>query len=185
MLSGDTIRTTSTCVLASALLLTAACSDQTARAQDTGLIPFRAKVGAFFPQGSGQDFAGKTNFVIEGDLAIPNLSAGKLFVSAGYIQGSNNGFKLRTIPITVGRYFAAPNPLKGITGNIYAGAGLGAYLVRAQTPVSSESKTTVGGFGVVGYQFPSKLFVEAKYHIAGRVNGARPGGLAVMVGTSF
>ena len=72
-----------------------------------------------------------------------------------------------------------------MTGNIYAGAGLGAYLVRAQTPVASESKTTVGGFGVVGYQFPSKLFVEAKYHIAGRVNGARPGGLAVMVGTSF
>lgn len=174
---------------AGALLLCAGASVPSlmpeARAQSTGIIPFRAKVGAFLPQSSGKDFAGSTNFIVEGDVAIPNFSAGKLFLSAGYTQGSNNGFKLRTIPITIGRYFAAPNPLASVTGNVYAGAGLGAYLVRASTPLISESKTTFGGFGVVGYQFPSKVFVEAKYHIAGRVNGARPSGLAVMVGRSF
>ncbi len=138
-----------------------------------------------FPEGTGKDFAGSTNFIVEGDVAIPNLSAGKVFVSAGYTQGTNNGFKLRTIPITIGRYFSPPNPLKSVTGNVYAGAGLGAYIVRASTPLASQSKTTLGGFGVVGYQFPSKLFIEAKYHLVGRVDNARPGGLAIMVGRSF
>ena len=180
------IRTTHTRALAGALLIAAgaACASP-AQAQTTGLIPFRAKVGGFFPQGSGKDFAGSTNFIVEADVSIPTLSAGKLFVSAGYTQGSNNGRKLRVIPITVGRYFSAPNPLAGVTGNVYGGVGAGAYLVRASTPTDSESKATIGGFGVVGYQFPSKLFVEAKYHVAGRVGGARPGGLAVMVGRSF
>jgi hypothetical protein len=167
------------------MLAAASAYAPAAHSQSTGLIPVRAKVGAFLPQSSGKDFAGSTNFIVEGDVAIPNLSAGKIFVSAGYSQGSNNGNKMRVIPITIGRYFAAPNPLASVTGNVYGGLGAGAYLVRASTPVSSESKTTIGGFGVVGYQFPSKFFVEAKYHIAGKVNGARPSGLAIMVGRSF
>lgn len=180
-------RTLNPRALAGALLLASAAAlcDSAAQAQTTGLIPFRAKIGGFFPQGSGKDFAGSTAFVVEADAAIPNLGAGKLFASAAYIQGSNSGRKLRVIPITLGRYFSAPNPLAGVTGNVYGGLGAGAYLVRASTPTDSESKATIGGFGVVGYQFPSKLFVEAKYHVAGRVGGVRPGGLALMVGRSF
>ncbi len=166
-------------------MLAAAGSCLQARAQDTGLVPFRVKAGAFFPQGRSKDFAGSTNFIVEGDAAIPNFSAGKFFVSAGYSEGRRHGFKLRTIPITIGRYFAPPNPLKSVTGNVYAGAGLGAYIIRATTPVASDSKTTIGGFGVVGYQFPSKLFVEAKYHVTGRVGNSRFNGLALMLGTSF
>ena len=170
--------------IAAAALLTMGISGA-CQAQTTGLIPVRAKIGAFLPQGGAKDFAGSTNFIGEVDVSIPELSLGKVFVSAGYSQGSESGRKMRMIPVTIGRYFAAPNPLAGVTGNVYAGAGLGAYFVRVSTPAASDSNVTPGAFGVVGYQLPNKYFLEAKYHIAGKVGGVRPNGIAVMVGRSF
>jgi hypothetical protein len=168
------IRTTSTCTLAVAVALAAFGSAGAARAQDTGIIPFRAKVGGFFAQGDAKDFAGSTTFIVEADAAIPNLGQGKYFVSAGYSQGSDAGRKLRFVPVTIGRYFSPPNPLKGVTGNVYGGVGLGQYFVRVANGVASESKTTIGGFGVNRLQLPSKVFIEAKYHVAGKVAGVRP-----------
>lgn len=154
-------------------------------AQSTGLIPVRAKIGAFFPQGSGKDVGGSTAFNLEADVAVPNLGLGRTFLTAGYQQGSRNGGKLRVIPITIGRMFSPPNPAQSLTGNVYFGAGLGPYFVRVSGGGSSESKTTIGGFGVVGYQFPKPYFVEAKYHIAGKVSGINPGGFALLVGRHF
>ena len=155
-------------------------------AQDSStLFPVRAKVGAYFPQGSGKNLGGSTAFNIEGDFVIPNLGQGKYIVSAGYIQGSNNGGKLRVIPITVGRYFSPLNPAKSVTGNVYLGAGVGPYFVRASVPGASQSKTTIGGYGVVGYQFPNPYFVEAKYNVVGKVGGINPSGLAISVGRRF
>jgi hypothetical protein len=158
---------------------------QVAHAQSTGLIPFRAKIGAFFPQSSGKTVAGSTTINVEGDIALPELMAGKVFLSAGYAQGSDNGGKLRVIPVTLGRYFAPPNPLGGVTGNVYFGAGLGAYFVKADNGVTSDSSVKPGGFGVVGYQFPNPYFIEAKYHIVGKTNGINPSGFALMVGRHF
>jgi hypothetical protein len=176
-------------IAAAALLVSGLVSGmvapQVAQAQDTGLIPVRVKIGAFLPQGDAKNFAGSTNFIGEVDVSIPNLSLGKVFVSAGYSQGSEGGNKFRMIPVTIGRYFAAPNPLAGVTGNVYTGAGLGAYFVRVSNPVASESKVAPGAFAVVGYQLPNKYFIEGKYHIATKVGGVRPSGLALMVGRSF
>ncbi len=156
------------------------------QAQDTGLVPVRAKIGAFFPQGSGQNIGGSTAFDLEADIAIPSLGAGRTFATIGYEQGSSNGGKLRVIPVTIGRFFSPPNPAKSLTGNVYLGAGLGPYFVRASNAVGgSESKVTVGGFGVVGYQFPNPYFIEAKYHVAGKVSGINPGGFALLIGRHF
>lgn len=130
-------------------------------------------------------FSGSTQFNIEADLALPNIGLGKYFVSAGYSQGSRNGNKLRVVPVTIGRMFSPINPARSITGNVYFGAGLGPYFLRASNGVASASKTTIGAYGVVGYQLPNPYFVEAKYHLTGKVAGINPSGLAVMVGRRF
>ena len=156
------------------------------QAQDTGLIPVRAKLGILYPTDTAtRNATGSVHLGGEVDVALPKFLGGKYFVSAGYLEGSRGGNKLRMIPLTIGRYFQAPNPAKSLTGNVYAGAGLGAYLVRGQVGAVSDSKTTIGGYGAVGYQFPNPYFIEAKYHIAGKVNGLRPGGLTLMAGRHF
>ncbi len=175
-------RTAGTCLALSGLVWSMAAP---ANAQSTGVIPVRAKIGILQRTGDAKALAGGTAFNIEADVAIPNLGQGKYLVSAGYSQSSGNGGKLRMIPVTIGRYFSPPNPLQSATGNVYFGAGLGPYFVRASNGARSENKTTVGGYGVVGYQFPKQFFVEAKYHIVGSVAGVNPGGLALMVGTRF
>jgi hypothetical protein len=116
---------------------------------------------------------------------LPNFGAGKYIFTAGYSQGSGDGGKLRVIPVTVARVFGPPNPLAGVTGNVYFGVGAGAYFLKASAGGESESKTTLGGFGVIGYQFPNPYFIEAKYHVAGSVNGISPNGLAILVGRHF
>lgn len=157
-----------------------------AHAQDTGLIPVRAKLGVNYPTDSDtRNATGSVHLGGEVDVALPKLLGGKYFVSAGYFQGSDSGNKLRMIPVTIGRYFQPPNPAKSLTGNVYAGAGLGAYFLRGQVGGVSDSKTTIGGFGSVGYQFPNPFFVEAKYHLTGKVQGLRGGGLTLMVGRHF
>lgn len=156
-----------------------------AAAQVTDLVSVRGKVGVFLPRGDARDFAGSTHFNAEVDVAVPFLGAGRTFVSAGYYQGSEGGRKLRMIPLTIGKVFSPPNPASGITGNLYFGAGVGAYLLRASGHGDSESKTRPGAFAMAGYQFPNAYFVEAKYHIVGSVGGVSPRGLALMVGRSF
>jgi hypothetical protein len=157
-----------------------------AGAQDTGLIPVRAKIGALYPtNGNTRDLTGNFHLGGEVDVAIPRFLGGRYIASVGYTQGSEGGNKLRMIPVTIGRYFQPPNPAKGLTGNVYTGLGVGAYFVKGTVGGVSDNKTTLGGYGVVGYQFPNPYFVEAKYHLVGKVNGLRPGGLAVMVGRHF
>ncbi len=42
----------------------------------------------------------------------------------------------------MGRYFAPPNPASSLTGNVYFGAGLGPYFLRASNGGGSTSKTS-------------------------------------------
>ena len=49
----------------------------------------------------------------------------------------------------------------------------------------STSKTTIGGFASVGYQFPNPYFIEAKYNLVGKVAGLNPSSLVIMAGRHF
>lgn len=146
----------------------------------------RLKIGVLLPgQGDTRTFTGSTHFNAEADIAIPNLGQGRTYASIGYSQGSKNGGRLRSIPLTLTRIFSPPNPVSGVTGNVYFGLGAGAYFLRASGRGASINKTRLGGFGVVGYQFPNPFFVEAKYQFVGKVAGVSPTGLALMVGRRF
>ena len=160
---------------------------QPAAAQGTGLIPLRAKVGVTLNQSSTtKNFSGSTGLTGEVDVNVPWLGMSNVMFSAGYQQSSRSGRELRVIPLTLGKTFGPPNPLSGVTGNVYFGAGVGAYLLRASGGGVSDSATKPGAFGMVGYQFPNPYFVEAKYHlIGGKVGGIRANNLAVMVGRHF
>jgi len=160
---------------------------QPAQAQDTGLVPVRVKVGMTYSQSSAtRTFSGSTGLTGEVDVRVPWLGASNVMFSAGYQESSRNGRKLRVIPITLSKTFGPPNPLSGATGNVYFGAGVGAYLVKASGGGVSNDGTKVGGFGMVGYQFPNPYFIEAKYHlVGGKVGGVRANNLALMVGRHF
>ncbi len=154
-----------------------------AQAQSTGLLPFRAKVGALFPTDTNtRDRAASTILAGELDLKIPRFLGGS-FASIGYQDGGG----LRTIPITISRTYGPANPLKAVTGNVYFGLGAGVYFLQGDDGIgSSHSKTTLGGFGQIGYQFPNPYFIEAKYQgVIGKADGLTPNGLLVFVGRRF
>jgi hypothetical protein len=87
-----------------ALLLASAAGSQAVQAQSTGIIPVRGKIGAYFPQGTGKNVSDSITPAVEVDVALPELMAGKLFLSAGYTQGSRNGGSLRVIPVTLAAF---------------------------------------------------------------------------------
>lgn len=151
-----------------------------AHAQQTGV---RAKIGIYRP--SADNVASKTNILGEADFVLPKVSDGKYVASVGYTTGRGQDGKLTVVPVTIGHYFQAPNPASSVTGNVYYGVGVGPYWVKAERNGTTDSKVTIGGYGVVGYQFPKQYFLEAKYHVAGKVNGVNPGGLAIAIGKSF
>lgn len=170
-------------VAIAAIALGAASLAPAAQAQSTGLIPVRVKVSLAEP--SSSSVAGHNNLGTEVDVGIPHAGGGKVFVSTGYTSGSNNGNTMRVVPLTVGRYFSAPNPAAKATGNVYAGAGAGPYFVHINRDGDSANKVAVGGYGVVGYQLPNKYFIEAKYAVTTKVRGADAGGLMLSIGRSF
>jgi len=158
-----------------------------AHAQSTGLLPVRVKIGALLPsQGAAKSNAGSVVPAAEVDVRIPSFLGGS-FASVGYQERSKNGGRLRVIPITISRTFSPPNPAGRLTGNIYGGLGAGAYLLEGRgIGGSSINRTTLGGFAQVGYQTPSKFFIEAKYQItAQRAGGISPNGLLLFIGRSF
>lgn len=173
-------------VCAGALLL-ALCGlgAQKAQAQDTGLVPVRVKLGVnLIRSGTAKNVAGSTGYGAEADVAIPKLfGVTNTFVSAGLFQNSSGG-RIRMIPVTIGRYFSPPNPVSAATGNVYFGAGLGPYFVHVANGTDTN-KTTFGGFASVGYQFPNPYFIEAKYHLVGKVGGLNPSSLVIMAGRHF
>ncbi len=163
-----------------------ALAPRPALAQSTGLVPFRVKIGALLPaQSEVRDNAGSVVPTAEVDIRIPRV-LGADFVSVGIQSRSNNGGRLRVVPVTVSRTFQPPNPVGRVTGSPYFGVGAGAYFLNGRSGGQSDSKIAAGGFGQAGYQFPNKFFIEAKYQIvAGKAAGLRPNGLLLSIGRSF
>ncbi len=162
-------------------------SPRAAHAQSTGLVPVRVKIGALLPsQSAAKTFSGSVVPSAEVDVRIPSFLGGS-FATIGYQERGRNGGKLRTIPLTISRTFSPPNPAGALTGNVYFGLGAGAYLLNGNDGLgNSQSRATVGGFAQIGYQTPSKLFVEAKYQItAQKAAGLSPNGVLLFVGTTF
>lgn len=164
-----------------------ALAPRPALAQSTGIVPVRVKIGALLPaQSEARDNAGSLVPAAEVDIRIPRI-LGADFVSVGIQSRSNNGGRLRVVPITISRTFQPPNPVGAVTGSPYFGVGAGAYFLNGRSGGGqSDSKIAPGAFGQAGYQFPNKFFIEAKYQIvAGKVAGLRPNGLVLSIGRSF
>lgn len=172
--------------LGAVILAFPALTPRAAHAQTTGLVPLRVKIGALLPsQNAARDAAGSVVPAAEVDIRIPRFLGGSFF-SLGIQNRSGDEGKLRVIPLTISRTFQPPNPVGRVTGTPYFGVGAGAYLLEARSIQGSKSKTTLGGFAQVGYQLPSKFFVEAKYQLtAGKAAGLSANGLMFFVGRAF
>jgi hypothetical protein len=171
----------------SALALSSVLVAPSAHAQSTGILPVRIKIGALLPtQSAARTFAGSVVPSAEVDVRIPSFLGGS-FASIGIQERSKSGGRLRVIPLTISRTFSPPNPAGRITGNVYGGLGAGLYFLNARGDTgTSVSRTTLGGFAQIGYQTPSKFFIEAKYQLtAQRASGVSPNGLLLFVGRSF
>jgi hypothetical protein len=150
-------------------------------------IPVRLKLGVLNVQDRGtRRHVGSTLFGGEAEVTLPSMAAGQTSIGIGYYERRDNGNSFRVIPITVTRLFSPPNPASSLTGNLYFGAGAGVYYLR-KGGTDADDETTLGGFGVVGYQFPKPILffdsVEAKYHATlGSANGVRPNGISIMLG---
>ena len=164
------------------VIVAAGLAPRAAQAQSS----FDVKVGIFAPtSGQLRDNSGSTDFDVEGEYHIPNFGQGHYVVSTGYLQNFNSGGRLRVIPLTVGRISSPWNPAGGVTGHVYYGYGIGAYFLHAANNGVSDSNTRLGGYGLVGYHFPSAYFVEAKYIATGKVLGTDVNGIALLVGRNF
>lgn len=180
------IETKTLCAALGALIL-ASANARASRAQNTGIVPLRFKIGALLLSGSAaKDAAGSVVPAAEVDLHLPRLLSGAT-LSAGIQQRSKDGGKLRVIPLTVSKTFSPPNPVGSVTGYVYYGAGAGIYLLNGRkNGDDSGSKITLGGFAQLGYQLPNKFFIEGKYQLAARkVNGLSANGVLIFVGRSF
>ena len=129
-----------------------------ARAQ-AQLLPVRLKVGLLQPSdGGAKNIAGSPLYTGEVEVVLPSFlgPAGSSILTAGYQDRSTHGNELRVIPLTISKTSDVPNPVSLVTGKVYYGGGIGAYILHAEKDGGSEDKTTFGGFGVVGYQLPGR-----------------------------
>lgn len=169
-----------------------AASPQAAQAQISKIIPVRLKIGAFLPSDRDtKDLSGNTHFSGEIDVAIPFSGGGgqPSLISVGYSRGSRGGSSYTVIPVSLTKISSPPNPAGRLTGNVYYGAGIGLYFVRAsgipqeEGDNFSKSRTLFGASLVAGYQTPLSFFIEGKYHlVTGTVNGYSPNGLSLFIG---
>lgn len=161
-----------------------------AQAQVSNIIPIRVKLGVFLPTDRDtKDLSNSTHFSGEIDVALPfsGGSGGQTLLSVGYSRGSRGDGNYQVIPVSLTKINSPPNPVGRVTGNVYYGAGLGLYFVRANVNLGSEgftkSRTLFGSSLVAGYQTPTSFFIEAKYHLViGTVEGYSPNGLSVFIG---
>jgi len=168
-----------------AALLVVAALAVTAQASRAQLLPVRLKLGIVqLSDGDSKSIAGTPLYTGEADVLLPSFSGSSTTLTAGIQDRQTNGNSLRVIPLTISQTSSLPNPAQMVTGKVYFGLGVGAYLLHAEKDGDSKDKTTFGGFGVVGYQLPLVgIFAELKYQlVAGTADGARPDGLLLMIG---
>lgn len=127
--------------------------------------PAEVVVGDFIPtETNARHFGGSNQLSLEARYALPSppLVPLKTMLSAGVEEGGANGGHSTIVPLTVAEYLGSGglNPLH--FKSLYAGVGVGAYLI---DETGHTSAGRFGGFAAVGYNTPIAVFVEAKYQI--------------------
>ena len=194
-------RALSPLLASSAVMAVLTVAPHVAQAQVSHIIPIRLKLGVLLPNDRDtKNLAGNTHLSGEIDVSLPSSGGGQQsLISVGYSRGSRHGGTYTVIPVSLTKISSPGNPAKGLTGNVYYGAGFGLYFVRASgltqyfpggengegasLRVYSKSRTLFGTSLVAGYQTPFSFFVEAKYHVViGTIDGYSPNGLSVFIG---
>jgi hypothetical protein len=130
--------------------------------------PLALKVGVFWPTDDGvKGLVGNTWFSVAVDYTLQKNyeTSTEVVLSAGFMQKSDAGSKVRVIPITLDWIYRQPREEKTTTP--YFGVGAGAYLTKIEDGLSSEGKTKFGGSIFAGLEFGQNMFVEGRYVLVG------------------
>jgi hypothetical protein len=156
-----------------ALLAVAMAAPQRASAQVPGVgMPSGIGISAFAPTSSeAVRTGGSLQAAAELRYGLPSvpLTPTRTVLSVGAEWGSRNGKHSLIVPLDVAEYVGLNGKSPSSPGTAYAGAGIGYYFMQQS---GFGNRGEVGGFGALGYNFPFGLFVEGKYQVVTRGNGA-------------
>lgn len=164
-----------TATLAGILGIGAALASAPVHAQTLPIVggPTSLQVGGFFPNSSdAKDRGGSTqlNADLRYHLPVPLQSAtpSETFFDLGVQTGAKDGKHSTVIPLTVGELVGLSGQSPDAAGAAYAGAGVGVYFLN-QSGLSTAAR--IGGFGELGYNINSRLFVDARYQFVDHADG--------------
>ena len=134
--------------------------------------PSAITAGIYLPNDSNtKDGGGSTQFSGEFryTLPVPNPLdvPARTVASLGVEFGTSSGKHSTIVPLTVGEVISSKGSPVG-AGNFFYGAGLGAYFLNRS---GFSTATRFGGYGELGYNFTSALFLDAKYQIVQHADG--------------
>ena len=136
--------------------------------------PTSIEVGIFAPSdnkdsknlGGSTQFSGFFNYT----LPIPLQSATPTTteISLGVEAGNRSGNHYVVVPITATELFGLNGLSPNASGSIYAGAGIGAYVL------NGSGSATAGRLGAqiqAGYNITSMIFIDARYQWVEQADG--------------
>lgn len=130
------------------------------------------------------------------DYTFQQTAQDRAQVSLDYIERSSSGSDVRVVPLTVSDIiYSGPRA----DFRPYWGVGAGAYFVHVNVPnpnpaitigtpgaqIVNGTDTVFGGFLDLGLDFQYDIFVDARYHWIGEVDGVNPSGLELTAGYRF
>ena len=156
-----------------ALLAVIVGAPQRASAQVPGVgMPSGIGISAYVPTSSqAVHTGGALQAAAELRYGLPSvpLTPTKTVLSVGAEWGSRDGKHSLIVPLDIAEYVGLNGKSPSSAGTAYAGAGIGYYFMQQS---GFGNRGEVGGFGTLGYNFPFGLFVEGKYQVVTRGNGA-------------
>lgn len=159
----------------------------TASAQTSVSQPIRVEIGGFFPTSSTVTGTLRKTALYGGasyDLYTLGTKASPIntgiYVDASY--NSSGGIHLTQVGVGAeGRVYASNTSY----GQLFVGAGVGAYFLNSNGFFGSSNNTRIGGKVFVGYDLTQGFYVEGGYTLIGDVNGVNPSGFQAAIGYKF
>ncbi len=157
------------------------------------------RLGVYIPTSSQtQNQFGRTYFNAGLDYYFQHTGVTeRSLVSVDYFERSSGSDKLQVVPVTVGQQYVSGSRGDGVRP--YFGFGAGVYFIHVQNPNDgnltggpnngsnndSASGETFGGYGSVGLDLSTNLFLDARYHLVSSYRSVSPSGFELTAGFRF
>jgi hypothetical protein len=145
-----------------------------ARAQSLPLVgnPTAISGGVFLPSsGDSKKSGGSSQLYVNLQYGFPinvPMTPTRTVVSLEGEFGTHGGHHSNIVPLTIGEYFGGSGKSPFAANNFFGGIGIGVYF---ENIGGFSSSAQIGGYGTIGYNVGSALFIAAKYQVVKAANG--------------